>query len=168
MRMQRPVVVLPHPDSPNEAQGSPRRMEKKTPSKALTTAEWAPQESAAHLKVLHEVADLEDHLAGPRSGTVSVRDCVPPCSCGRLCIRRRPLAKFTRHSPARRPVSTIDGLEGGISAVATRNGVGAARLERTSARQAREVGRLTLDGASFARLGSSSRGTDRNRPSVYG
>ena len=42
-RMQRPVVVLPQPDSPTRPSVSPRRIEKLTPSTALTTAGLPPR-----------------------------------------------------------------------------------------------------------------------------
>ena len=41
--MQRPVVVLPQPDSPTRPSVSPRRMEKLTPSTALTRAASPPK-----------------------------------------------------------------------------------------------------------------------------
>ena len=60
--MQRPVVVLPQPDSPTRPSVSPRRIEKLTPSTACTVAGAAAEEPAADLEVLDEVADLEQHV----------------------------------------------------------------------------------------------------------
>src|SRR4030095_9635193 len=42
-KMQRPVVVLPQPDSPTRPRGSPRRVEELTPSPPLITAGSPPQ-----------------------------------------------------------------------------------------------------------------------------
>ena len=44
--MQRPVVVLPQPDSPTRPSVSPRRIVKLTPSTARTSADLAAEEAA--------------------------------------------------------------------------------------------------------------------------
>ena len=62
--MQRPVVVLPQPDSPTSPSVSPRRIVKLTPSTARTTPSEPAEEPGRHRVVLDEVAHLQQRL-GP-------------------------------------------------------------------------------------------------------
>ena len=115
--MQRPVVVLPQPDSPTSPSVSPRRIAKLTPSTALTTAGRAAKEAAADLEVLHQIAHLEDHLAAhagqrrsaeARSPTQHAHRCsAPTASSGGASARHRSTAKGQRGAKAHPPGSRV-------------------------------------------------------------
>ena len=60
--IERPTVVLPHPDSPTRPSVSPLRMVKLTLSTACTQADDALQHAASHREVLHQLADFDQVL----------------------------------------------------------------------------------------------------------
>ena len=57
--MQRPVVVLPLPDSPTSPNVSPSSMLKLTSSTAVTVVP-APEQALAARELLHQMRDFEE------------------------------------------------------------------------------------------------------------
>src|SRR5689334_676189 len=128
-RMQRPVVVLPQPDSPTRPSVSPRPISKLTPSTALTTAGRPPKSPPPTSKCFTRFSTRRIgsgvlmRSGGSRGGRVKLAG-----------------------EPAGREVIGRDRLEPGLVLAAPIDGEGAPGREGAAHRQAREVGGLAGDG----------------------
>ncbi len=93
--MRRPIVVLPHPDSPTSPNVSPSRRVKETSETAWTLPDLVLDDGAGgEGELLHEVLDLEDRLAvgqlaDPRLGALEGLTAFG--SSDRVSTRRRSL-----------------------------------------------------------------------------
>src|SRR5690348_7852358 len=123
-RMQRPVVVLPQPDSPTRPSVSPRRTVKLTPSTAFTAAAGA--------------ANMP-----PPTGKCLTRFSTSSSASLMRGFHRLRLAELGRY-PAGRSMTRRQRLERRCVAAAL-DAIGAARREGAAGRKTREVGGLPLD-----------------------
>src|SRR5438067_6868091 len=136
--MQRPVVVLPQPDSPTRPSVSPRRIEKLTSSTARTRPEGPPKSPPPTVKCLTRwrTSSSTSEPAAARAPPAAVGT-----SAGGLILPLQP-----RRLPARAHVAGLaDGLEGWRLDGAALHAERAARGERAARRQPCEIGRLALD-----------------------
>src|SRR5262245_15697820 len=130
-RMQRPVVVLPQPDSPTSPSVSPRRSSKLTPSTARTRPEWPPKSPPATRKCFTRFrtsrSEGPSFTSGPgdapRQGAVEV---------GGLPARAHVSAAAHRAKRRRLGDAALDAE-------------GAARREGAAGREPREIRWLALD-----------------------
>src|ERR1700737_297602 len=128
-RMQRPVVVLPQPDSPTRPSVSPRPLANPPPSPALTPAGRPPKSPPPTSKCFTRFStrrigsDVLMRSGGGRGGRVKLVG-----------------------EPAGREVVGHDQLEPGLLLAAPVDGEGAPGREGAAHRQAREVGGLPGDG----------------------
>ena len=136
--MQRPVVVLPQPDSPTRPSVSPRRRVKLTPSTARISPACRPRSPLRTGKCLtRSRTSRMTSVLGRSLGSLGRARRSPAPSAGRA----RPLPS-RRSRAGRSPI----GSSGGRSRAQRSTAERAAGQERAARRQAREVGRLALDG----------------------
>src|SRR6185369_17648529 len=137
-RMQRPVVVLPQPDSPTRPRVSPRRSAKLTPSTARTVPARPPNIPPPTLKCLTRSRTSSSASPPPAPGAAVT---VAPSARGLI------LSLQARRLPARADVAGVaHRLQRRRLVRAPVDAEGAARGERAARGQPREVGRLPVDG----------------------
>ena len=155
---RRPVVDLPHPDSPTRPSVSRRSTEKVTSSTACTTPpSRSPKYDRRAGKCLTRPVDLEQARVGHAG--LSWRDAAASSGSSR----------GTEAGGSMLGRRVVDGLERRVA----RRGSGPARTDSAGASAHASGSRSRLGGvpgivASGTRRSDSSRGSDPSRPSVYG
>src|SRR5215472_6855603 len=158
-RMQRPIVVLPEPDSPTSPSVSPRLMLNETPSTALTSATWRENTPAVIGKYF--VTPSTSTSAFESDGAVCFSSAAIGFGClsfgyerlGRrdffdrsFCAQLANVERFVGFvEPASRDMRVAEIDERRFRLEMLRFRVPAARRERTPRRQLEQVRRLPFD-----------------------